>query len=316
MFEYSFDNKRYHTLNYYFKNKFNKKVFKVNLNANFTCPNRDGSKGYGGCIFCSSNGSGDTAGDPRHSLDLQFETIKNRQSKKWPDAYYVGYFQAFSNTYADISILKAYYELILEKENVVGLHIATRPDCISDEVIEYLVSINKKCDLWIELGLQSSNDNTARYLNRGHTFNEYKECVKKLRSNKIKVCTHIINGIKGEKKEDMLNTVEDIVSVGIDGIKIHMMHIVKGSMLAKMYKEKPFELLTQEQFIEITVKQLQIIPKQVVVFRVGGDAPLDLLIAPMWTTKKFVTLNNLDKKMKILDVYQGDNIKKSVSKNY
>ncbi len=308
MFEYSLDNKRYHTLNYYLKNKFGKKVFKVNLNADFTCPNRDGTKGVGGCIFCSSMGSGENAGDPTTSLVEQFNEIKARQHQKWPDADYIGYFQAYTNTYASLETLKKYYEVILKQDHVVGLHIATRPDCITEDMIEYFKELSTRCDFWIEIGLQSSNDATAKVLNRGHTFLEYEECVRKLRSNGIQVCTHIINGLMNETEQDMLQTIKDVVRVGVDGVKIHMLHIVKNTALAKLYQAIPFDILTREQFVEITVKQLRLIPKEVVIFRIGGDAPSEMLIAPDWTRKKFVTLNDLDKLMKNLDVYQGDNI--------
>ncbi len=300
------DNKRYHTLNYYLKNKYGKKVFKVNLNAGFTCPNRDGKKGRGGCIFCSSEGSGELAGDPKDNLIDQFNNIKNRQHLKWPDALYIGYFQAYSNTYSSLEVLKTYYEVILKQENVVGLHIATRPDCISDEMIIYFKELSEKCDFWIELGLQSSNDNTANFLNRAHTFKEYEDCVRKLRQNNIKVCVHIINGIPIETENDMLKTIEDVVRVGVDGIKIHMLHIIKNTKLAYLYNLNNYQLLTREQFVDIVVKQLRIIPKEVVIFRIGGDAPKDMLIEPKWINKKFVTLNEIDKQMQENDFYQGD----------
>ncbi|MFV0425145.1 MAG: TIGR01212 family radical SAM protein [Bacilli bacterium] len=302
---YSSDNKRYHTLSYYFKSKFGKKVFKVNLNADFTCPNRDGTKGSGGCIFCSSEGSGETAGNPRDNLVKQFNQIKNQRLKKWPDSYYVGYFQAFSNTYGSLDKLKTYYEIILKQDNVVGLHIATRPDCISDEMITYFQELSLRCDFWIELGLQSTNDETARFLNRGHTFNEYISCVKKLRKAKIKVCTHIINGIFNETEDDMLNTIKDIVNVGVDGVKIHMMHIIKGTALEYLYNENNFNVLSREEFVDITCKQLELIPSKVVIFRIGGDVPQEMLVAPQWVNKKFITLNEIDKYQKNNFTFQG-----------
>ncbi len=309
MFKYSNDNKKYHTLNYYLKNKFGKKVFKVNLNADFTCPNRDGTKGYGGCIFCSSMGSGETAGDPKESLLNQFNQVKSQRLQKWPDAFYIGYFQAYSNTYAKLETLKDYYETILVQEDVVGLHIATRPDCISEEMIEYFSHLSKKCDFWIELGLQSSNDSTAKFLNRGHTFSEYENCVKKLRNANIKVCTHIINGIYNESEEDMIKTVKDVVRVGVDGLKIHMLHIIKGTALAKFYNENKYDLLTREQFVKVVCMQLEFIPENVVIFRIGGDAPQDMLIAPEWVNKKFITLNEIDKYQKIHNTFQGRRVK-------
>lgn len=311
MFKYSNDNKRYHTLNYYLKDKFGKKVFKVNLNADFTCPNRDGTKGYGGCIFCSSEGSGEKAGNPSDDLVKQFNEIKVQRHVKWPDAYYIGYFQAYSNTYGTIETLREYYEVILKQENVVGLHIATRPDCISDEMIEYFKELSSRCDFWIELGLQSSKDSTAKFLNRGHTFKEYEECVRKLRSVNIKVCTHIINGIYNETEDDMLQTVKDVVEVGVDGVKIHMLHILKDTALCKFYLDNKdsYEILTREQFVEIVCKQLELIPEEVIIFRIGGDAPDGMLVAPEWIVKKFITLNEIDKYQKEHNSYQGCMIK-------
>ncbi|MFV0499386.1 MAG: TIGR01212 family radical SAM protein [Bacilli bacterium] len=305
MFNYSSDNKQYHTLNYYFKEKFHKKVFKVNLNANFTCPNRDGSKGVGGCIFCSSLGSGETAGNPKDELSLQFENIKNERLKKWNDAYYVGYFQAYTNTYGDFNKIKEYYELILSQKDVVGLHISTRADCISDQMLEYLHDLSKRCDLWVELGLQSSNDKTAELLNRQHTFNDYCLCVEKLRKRNIKVCTHIINGIFFETEADMIQTVKNVVDVGIDGIKIHMLHVIKNTKLENIYNELKPDIIGRDEFVKITCKQLELIPEEVVIFRIGGDVSKDMLVAPQWTLKKFITLNEIDKYQKNNNSFQG-----------
>ncbi len=308
MFKYTNDNKRYHTLNYYLKDKFGKKVFKVNLNADFTCPNRDGTKGVNGCIFCSSAGSGETAGDPRDDLISQFNAVKAKRHEKWSDALYIGYFQAYSNTYGKLATLKSYYETILALDNVVGLHIATRPDCIDDAMIEYFKQLATKCDFWIELGLQSSNDDTAKFLNRGHTFKEYRDCVVKLRNAGVKVCTHIINGIVNETYEDMMQTVKDVVEVGVDGIKIHMLHIIKDTELHRLYLENDYELLTRSEFVKIVCDQLEIIPSSVVIFRIGGDAPADMLVAPQWVNKKFITLNEIDKYQKLHNSYQGKNV--------
>ncbi len=310
MFKYSSDNKKYHTLNYYLKNKFGKKVFKVNLNADFTCPNRDGTKGVDGCIFCSSEGSGETAGNPCDDLVKQFHEVKDMRLKKWPEAYYIGYFQAYSNTYAPIEKLKEYYEIILKQDDVVGLHIATRPDCIDDSMIEYFKELSSRCDFWIELGLQSSKDSTAKFLNRGHSFLEYKECVEKLRSNGIKVCTHIINGIFNETPDDMIQTVKDIASIGVDGIKVHMLHIIKNTALEKLYFDNAYKMLTREEFVKIVCTQLEYIPAEVVIFRIGGDALPELLVGPEWVNKKFITLNEIDKYQKEHHTYQGKRVEK------
>lgn len=306
MFKYSLDNKRYHTLNYYFKNKFHTKVSKVSLNADFSCPNRDGSKSVGGCIFCSDLGSGDFAGDVKLDLQSQFEQVSMLQRKKWPDAKLVAYFQAYSNTYAPVEKLRSYYELVLGFKDVVGLHIATRPDCISDETYQLLAQLNQETDLWIELGLQSSNDDTALYLNRQHDYECFKQCVLKLRSLNIKVCVHIINGILIESRDDMIKTIQDLSQLGIDGIKIHMLHIMKNTQLEKMYLLNPQPLLTRDEYIEIVARQLRYLNPKTVVFRLTGDASLDDLIEPRWIEKKVTILNDIDKYMLEHNYYQGD----------
>ena len=220
MFEYTLDNKRYHTFNYFLKTKFNKKVFKVALDAGFTCPN----KKTGGCIFCSE-GSKSNITDNKKGLLEQFEEVKNIMLKKWPNSYYIPYLQANTNTYESVDKLKEIYEPLLNLDNIVGLAIATRPDSISDEVLEYLKEINKKTFLMVELGLQSSNDNTLKFINRGHDVKTFDSMVKKLKDNNIFVVAHIINGLPNETKTDMINTVKHLNKLNIDAIKIHMLHI-------------------------------------------------------------------------------------------
>ncbi len=305
-FSYTFDNKRYHTFNYYVKTKFKSKVFKVSLNAGFTCPNRDGSKGVGGCSFCSDVGSGDYAGDAKQDLATQFDIIKNRMHQKWDAAKYIGYFQAFTNTYAPVEYLRSLYEDVLSYDGVVGLHIATRADCIDDKLLEYLKEINVKTDLWIELGLQSSNDKTAININRGHTFSEFKETVQKLKSSGIKVCAHIINGLPGETSENMLQTVKDLNTLEIDGVKIHMLHVIKDTAMHKQYEKDKFKILTREEYVEITVSQLRLLRPECVIFRITGDAVKEDLIVPQWTLRKVEVINEIDKYMAKLDIYQGD----------
>ena len=207
-FKYSNSNKRYHTLDYYYKTRFNEKVFKVSLNAGFSCPNIDGTVGHGGCIYCSKSGSGEFAGNINDSLEKQFNEIKTMMHKKWPQAKYIGYFQARTNTYGPVKKLKELYETILKQQNVIGLNIATRPDAITDECLDYLEELNKKTYLTIELGLQTSNETTSKLINRCHSLNCFEEMVKKLREKKIDVVVHIINGLPYETKEDMLNTVK------------------------------------------------------------------------------------------------------------
>jgi len=303
-FKYTFDNKRYQTYNFYLKSKFHSKVFKVGLNAGFTCPNRDGSKGKDGCVFCSDFGAGEYAGDIEKELLHQFEEVKTLRHVKWPEAKYVGYFQAFSNTYAEVEHLKKLYEPILKQDNVVGLNISTRPDCFNEEIYDYLEDLSQRTDLWVELGLQSSNENTLRNINRGHTFKEYKEAIKELRSRNIQVCVHIINGLFGESKEDMIQTVLDIRD-DIQAIKIHMLHVMKDTDLANIYQKNNPHILTKEQYIDIVVDQLELLPEEVVIMRLTGDAPKDQLITPEWTLKKVIVLNDIDKEMVKRDTYQG-----------
>ena len=236
-FCYSNTNKRYHTLDYYYKQKFHSKVFKVSLNAGFTCPNIDGTVGIGGCIYCSKSGSGEFAGNKEESLKKQFETVKNMMLKKWPHAKYIGYFQARTNTYADVDTLKKLYETVLSFDNVIGLNIATRPDAITKECLDYLTELNKKTYLTIELGLQTTNEKTSKLINRCHDLTCFENMVKKLRERKIDVVVHIINGLPYETKEDMLNTVKYLNKLDIQGIKIHMLSILKDTPLEKLYQK-------------------------------------------------------------------------------
>ena len=262
MFKYSLDNKRYHTLNYYYRNKYGKKVFKVSLNANFSCPNKINGNG---CIFCSKLGSGDFAGNVFKDLITQFNEVKEIMEHKWPDAYYIGYFQANTNTYAPVNILKTKFEPILKMPNLVGLSIATRSDCINKECLNYLKDLNTRTNLTIELGLQSMYDETLKYINRGHDLNNFITCVKKLKESNIKVVVHIINGLPGETKEMMINTAKFLNDLNIDGIKIHMLHIIKNTPLADIYLSKPFRLLTKDEYIDIVVSQLEVLKPEIVI---------------------------------------------------
>ena len=225
-FKYSNSNKRYHTLDYYYKNRFNEKIFKVSLNANFSCPNIDGTIGYGGCIYCSKSGSGEFAGNKEDEIEKQFLEVKKTMLKKWPKAKYIGYFQARTNTYAPVETLKRLHNKILEQQDVIGLNIATRPDSITDECLEYLSELNKKTYLTIELGLQTTNPKTTKLINRCHSLECFEDMVKKLRDKNIDVIVHIINGLPYETKEDMLNTVRYLNNLDIQGIKIHMLSIL------------------------------------------------------------------------------------------
>lgn len=307
LFKYSNTNKRYYQLDYYNKNHFGQKVYKVSLNGGFTCPNKDGKKGFGGCVFCSKKGSGDFAGNPTLSLTEQFLQIKEVIDKKASNIKYIGYFQANTNTYDTLNNLKSKYEEILKIANVVGLAIGTRPDSISDEVLNYLEELNGKTDLTIELGLQTSHEKTAQFINRGYKLEEFEKMIQKLRKKKIKVVVHLINGLPGESKEMMIENIKYLNELPIFGIKIHMLQVLKNTNLENIYKEKPFKLLTKEQYIDIVCDQIENLRENIVIERLTGDPSKENLIAPDWTLKKVDVLNGIDKELENRMTYQGFN---------
>ncbi len=302
MFKYSNTNKRYYTLDYYYKQMFNTKVAKINLDANFTCPNIDGTKGYGGCIYCL-NGSSDYY--KNNDLISQFNERKEIMLKKWPSAKLIGYFQANSNTYAPVNELKEKYELILKQDNVIGLSIATRADCISDECLEYLSELNKKTFLTIELGLQTIHEKTSKLINRCHDLNCFEECVNKLRKNNINIVVHIINGLPYETKEMMIETIKYLNKLDIQGIKIHMLSIVKNTALERIYQKDPFKILTKDEYINIVCDQIEHLNENIIIHRLTGDPLKENLIEPQWITKKIDVLNGIDKELKRRNSYQG-----------
>ncbi len=304
-FKYSNTNKRYHTLDYFYKTKFNTKVFKVSLNAGFSCPNIDGTVGYGGCIYCSKSGSGEFAGDVKDSIEKQFKTIKEMMHHKWKDGKYIAYFQARTNTYAPVEKLKEIYEPVLKFDNVIGINIATRPDSITDECLDYLEDLNKRTYLTIELGLQTVNEKTSKLINRCHSLDCFEKMVKRLRSKNINVVVHIINGLPYETKEDMLNTVKYLNNLDIQGIKIHMLSIIKDTPLAELYEKEHFPVLTKEEYVDIIVNQLELLRPEIVIHRITGDPDPKELIEPTWLIKKFCVLNDIDKEMVRRDTYQG-----------
>lgn len=301
-----FKNKRYYSLNEYFKKRFNTKVFKVALNANFTCPNKTGKLGYGGCTFCSPLGSGDFAGNKQDDLITQFNTIKEMMHKKWSDAKYIAYFQANTNTYAPVRELKDKFEPILNySDDIIGVSIATRPDCLESNIVEYLAKLNQKTNLFLEIGLQTIHENTAKLINRGHDYRTFVNGVKKLREKNIEVIVHIINGLPYETQEDMLETVKELIKLDIQGIKIHLLHVIKNTRMGRDYLRNPFPLMTKEEYVDTVVKQLELIPQHIVIHRLTGDSVRKDLIGPMWSLKKWEILNSIDSKLKKRDTYQG-----------
>ena len=291
MFQYTLDNKRYHTLNYFFKNKFNSKVFKIALNANFSCPN---FKNGTGCIFCS-HGSGNNY--EKLSLKEQYDLVKIPLDKKWPNSKYIAYFQANSNTYAPLNILKEKYTEALNLPNIIGLDIATRSDCLTDEILDYLSELNQKM-----------HNKTLEFINRGHDLKNFEEAIKKLKERNIFTIVHIINGLPYETKEMMIKTVKYLNKLNIDGIKIHMLYITKDTKLAGIYQENPFPILSKEEYIDIVCEELEYLNPKIIVMRITGDPIKEELIAPNWLLKKFCVLNDIDKEMKKRDIYQGDKI--------
>lgn len=298
-FIYSDTNRRFYTYDYYLRRRFGKKCFKVPLDGGFTCPNIDGTRGYGGCTYCSLRlKSRDTA-----PLERQYEEAVCALEKKWPDALHIAYFQDFSNTYAPVERLRELYYGALSLPDVVGLSIATRADCLPEEVCALLRELDGKTFLTVELGLQSSSDVTAKRINRCHSWAEFKEGYEKLRG--LNVCVHIIDGLPGESGEDMLKTASDVAELCPHEVKIHLLHVLRGTKMAAEYAGGGFETMTLEQYASTVVSQLELLPPETVIGRVTGDGMKDELVAPLWSLKKFCVMNEIDKRMAGCDTWQG-----------
>lgn len=300
MFKYTLDNKRYHTFNYFLKNKFGCKVFKVPVDAHASCPN----KKIGGCIYCKDNSKANITDDTLSLLDQYKEEVKVL-NEKWPNAKHIIYFQTGTNTYMDINKFKELVEPFLNIPEIIGISIATRSDCISDEYIEYFKYLNSKLFLTIELGLQSSKDETLKLINRGHDSKNYADMVNKLHNNGIFVVSHIINGLPFETEEDMLNTIKFINNLKVEAVKIHMLHVLTETPLQKLYEKTNFHILSKEEYIDIIIKQLEILDENIVIERITGDPIKEDLITPTWLVKKFILLNDIDKEMVRRNTYQG-----------
>ena len=304
-FPFSNDNKRYHTINYYFKHKYNTKVAKVPLHAGFTCPNRDGFKGIGGCSFCSEKGSGDSILAFSQDLLTQYQVGLERMRQKWPDCLGFAYFQSFTNTYAPLSQLKKIYDPFIENKDIPGIAIATRADCLDQEKIDYFAKAAKEKEIWMELGLQSTNEKTMRAVNRSHDNQVVWDILKRLKETDIHVCVHLMNGLPNETREDMIQSAKELSSYPVDAIKIHMLHLIQGTPLARQYEHSPFPLLTREQYVEIVVRQLEFFSPEVIIERLTGDGIASDLIEPHWTIKKTIVLNEIDKLMAKENTWQG-----------
>lgn len=299
------NNKRYNTLDGFFKRKFGCKIAKITLNGGFSCPNRDGTKSHGGCIYCSEKLSGDFAGNPSDSIRMQMDEGIMRISSKWKNVKYMPYFQAGTNTYAPTERLKTLYEEALSYENTVGLSVATRPDCISDETLEYLSDVNKRTFLTVELGLQSVFDTTGDIINRHTTYAEFLHCYNRLTDKGIAVCVHLINGLPGETRDMMMESVRRVSELKPWSLKLHLLHVIKGTVCEKMYLNGDFETFELEDYVNLICDELEIIHPDTVIQRLTGDGVREELTAPLWSIKKFEVLNAIDKELLRRDSFQG-----------
>lgn len=303
-------NKRYYTYDYYLRKTFGGKCMKIPIDAGFTCPNIDGKCSTGGCIYCSPRGSGDFAAAASIPTDKQFEIVKAQLSSKWKTNKYIPYFQAHTNTYASTELIKEKIEPVMKKEGIVGLNIATRADCLEDSTVNYLCELAERTALTVELGLQSAHDITAEIINRGHTYADFIEGYRKLRraSSKINICIHLIFGLPGESRDMMLDTVKKVAELKPDQIKIHLLHVIRGTRLAKMYESGEYTPLTMDEYVDITVEALTYLPYDTVIGRLTGDGMQSELLAPEWSRRKTAVINNIDKKMFSEDTWQGKNV--------
>ncbi|MGI5902082.1 MAG: TIGR01212 family radical SAM protein [Desulfitobacteriia bacterium] len=297
--------KRYYSFNQHLRKVFGEKVIKVALDAGLSCPNRDGTITHGGCIFCSPRGSGDFAGRRDSSIPEQFAEVRQRTLKKWPQAKYLGYFQSFSGTYGPAEYLKGLYEQALQQEDVVGLSISTRPDCLNPEILKVLEELNNKTYLWVELGLQSIHSQTLAWLNRGHDFNCFKQALQSLRERNIRVCAHIIMGLPCESRSQMLETAFQVGKLPIQGIKIHSLYVLEGTPLAEIYRREQFQLLELKEYIRLVADILEFLPPDLIIHRLMGDGPSKQVLAPAWTRQKWKVLNGIDREMSKRNSYQG-----------
>lgn len=299
------DGKRYNTLNNELQRIFGEKVLKLSLDGGFTCPNRDGTIDKRGCIFCSEEGSGEFAGSRHVSIREQVDEQKRLLSRKWKANKYIAYFQNFTNTYNSVERLRTLYDETLKLDGVVGLAIATRPDCLSDDVIDLLQEFNKKTFLWVELGLQSIHESSARFIRRGYCLPTYSNAVERLKEKNIRVVTHLIIGLPNEDKDDIMASVRYVANKKIWGIKLHSLYIQRGTDLYEYYLKAPFRLPTKDEYVDIIVDALEILPADVIIHRLTGDGKKELLYEPKWSLDKASVLTSVDKELKIRDSHQG-----------
>lgn len=297
--------KRYHSLNYYLQNKYGHKLYRLSLDAGMTCPNRDGSLGSKGCIFCSLGGSGDFAANRSLSITEQLEQEITRMEKKCVCESYIAYFQAFTNTYAPISYLRSCYEQALHHPKVSILSIATRPDCLSSEVLDLLEECNLQKPVWVELGLQTIHPSSAEFIRRGFDLSIFEEALSNLRSRNIEVIVHVILGLPTETTKDMLETIRYLSKKDIQGIKLHLLHVLEHTDLATEYQKNPFPVFTLDEYANLICDCIELLPPEVVIHRLTGDGAKKDLIAPLWSGNKKLVLNTINQTFTTRNTYQG-----------
>lgn len=301
----SWNQKPYHSFDYMLKERFSEKIYKVALNGGMTCPNRDGTLGNRGCIFCSAGGSGDFAGDRSESITSQIDSQAARIRAKRNASRFIAYFQAYTNTYAPVDYLEQIFTEALAHPDVAALSIGTRPDCLGDDVLQLLSDLNRQKPVWVELGLQTMHDKTAEYIRRGYPLSCFKEAVEHLRQSHLDVIVHTILGLPGETKEDILATMNYLNTKDIQGIKLQLLHVLAGTDLAEDYKTGKFAVYTLEEYMDIVIACLEHLSPDIVIHRLTGDGPKDLLIAPLWSSAKKTVLNTLHHECRIRNTWQG-----------
>ena len=297
--------KPYHSLDYELKQRFGQKIYKLTLNGGMSCPNRDGKISFGGCIFCSEGGSGEFASSSMLSIPEQLQDAKKRLSKKRPVSRYIAYFQAYTNTYGSLEHLQKIFTEAIEDPEVVVLSIATRPDCLPDEVIELLAKLNQKKPVWVELGLQTIHEKTARFIRRGYPLAVFTDAVQRLNACGIEVVTHVILGLPGETREMIFETVDYLNTLPIQGIKLQLLHVLQNTDLASYYETTGFSVLTEEEYVDLILNCIERLRPDIVIHRITGDGPKDQLIAPLWSSAKRSVLNHIHHEMKLKNSWQG-----------
>lgn len=289
----------------FFKQKFNTKIIKIPIDGGFTCPNRDGTLSRRGCVFCDEKGSGSVFLNRNYSIEEQFEYAKNILNKKWKNGKYMIYFQSFTNTYGDIEYIKDLFNRAVLLPDVVAISIATRPDCLDDKIVEFLGELNKKIYVCVELGFQTSKQESIELINRCYDNNVFEEAVQSLNNYNIDVICHVIFGLPYETKQDMIHTVKYVTSFNISGIKLQLLHIIKNTDLHKLYLHKPFDVLSLEEYVDIIVSSIEILPPNIVIHRITGDGDRDSLVEPKWSLNKKLVLNSINQEFKKQDTYQS-----------